>query len=54
MISLVMKGEPFVDAQDLILMSMIAPFYAVSEDTQGIGFQSFITKKTWHQAKTSR
>ena len=39
--SLVMKGIPMVDAPDLILMKMIAPFYAISEDPQGIGYSVF-------------
>lgn len=39
--SLVMKGIAMVDAPDLILMKMIAPFYAISEDPQGIGYSVF-------------
>jgi phosphate transport system substrate-binding protein len=35
--SLVMKGLPMVDAPLLILLKMIAPFYVISEDPQGIG-----------------
>jgi phosphate transport system substrate-binding protein len=39
--SLVMKGTPMIDALDLILLNMIAPFYAVSEDALGIGYSVF-------------
>ncbi len=39
--SLVMKGKPMIDAPDLILLNMIAPFYAVSEDALGIGYSVF-------------
>jgi phosphate transport system substrate-binding protein len=33
--SLVMKGALMVDAPDLILLKMIAPFYAISVDPRG-------------------
>jgi phosphate transport system substrate-binding protein len=39
--SLVMKGLPMVGAPLLILLKMIAPFYAISEDTQGIGYSVY-------------
>lgn len=39
--SLVMKGTPMIDAQDLVLLKMIAPFYAISEDPLGIGYSVF-------------
>jgi phosphate transport system substrate-binding protein len=41
MLTLVMKGLPMVDAPILILLKMIAPFYAISEDLQGIGYSVF-------------
>jgi phosphate transport system substrate-binding protein len=37
MLSLVMKDLPMVAAPLLALLKMIAPFYAISEDPQGIG-----------------
>jgi phosphate transport system substrate-binding protein len=39
--SLVMKEIPMVDAPELILLKMIAPFYAISEDPEGIGYSVF-------------
>ena len=39
--SMVMKGVPMVEAPDLVLLKMIAPFYAISEDPQGIGYSVF-------------
>lgn len=39
--SMVMKGAPMIDAPDLILLNMIAPFYAISEDPHGIGYSVF-------------
>jgi phosphate transport system substrate-binding protein len=40
--ALVMKDLPMVDAPEmLLLMKMIAPFYAVSEDPQGIGYSVY-------------
>ncbi len=39
--SLMMKGSPMVNAPDLVLLKMIAPFYAISEDHQGIGYSVF-------------
>ena len=41
MLSLVMKGLPMVDAPLLVLLKMIAPFYAISEDPQGIGYSVY-------------
>ena len=39
--SLVMKGTPMIDAPLLILLKMIAPFYAISEDPLGLGYSVF-------------
>ena len=39
--SLVLKGALMVDAPDLILLKMIAPFYAISVDLRGIGYSVF-------------
>ena len=39
--ALVMKGAPMVNAPDLVLLKMIAPFYAISEDLLGIGYSVF-------------
>jgi len=39
--SLVMKDLPMIDAPELILLKMIAPFYAISEDAHGIGYSVF-------------
>ena len=39
--SLVMRGLPMIDAPDLVLLKMIAPFYAISEDPKGIGYSVF-------------
>lgn len=41
MLSLVMKDLPMVDAPLLVLLKMIAPFYAISEDPQGIGYSVY-------------
>lgn len=41
MISLVMRSTPMIDAPDMILPTMFAPFYAVSEDLLGIGYSIF-------------
>jgi phosphate transport system substrate-binding protein len=41
MLSLVMKGLPMIDAPNLVLMKMIAPFYAISEDRLGIGYSVY-------------
>ncbi len=41
MLSFVMKDLQMVDAPLLVLMKMIAPFYAISEDPQGIGYSVF-------------
>lgn len=38
--SLVMRGMPMIDAPDLVLLKMIAPFYAISEDAQGMVIMS--------------
>jgi phosphate transport system substrate-binding protein len=39
--SLVMKNLPMVDAPLLVLLKMIAPFYAISEDPLGIGYSVY-------------
>ncbi|MBK5107006.1 MAG: substrate-binding domain-containing protein [Anaerolineales bacterium] len=39
--SLVMKDLSMVDAPELVLLKMIAPFYAISEDAHGIGYSVF-------------
>jgi phosphate transport system substrate-binding protein len=39
--SMVMKGTPMIEAPNLVLLKMIAPFYAVSEDPLGIGYSVF-------------
>jgi len=39
--ALVMKGARMVNAPDLVLLKMIAPFYAISEDLMGIGYSVF-------------
>lgn len=39
--SLVMQGTPMMAFPDLILPSMIAPFYAVSEDIEGISYSVY-------------
>jgi len=36
-----MKSTPMVNAPDLVLLKMIAPFYAISEDPLGIGYSVF-------------
>ncbi len=41
MLSLVMKNLPMIDAPSLVLMKMIAPFYAISEDPLGIGYSVY-------------
>ena len=41
MLSLVMEDLPMVAAPLLVLLKMIAPFYAISEDPQGIGFSVY-------------
>ncbi len=41
MLSLVMKDLPMVAAPLLVLLKMIAPFYAISEDLQGIGYSVY-------------
>lgn len=41
MLSLVMKGLPMVDAPLLVLLKMIAPFYAMSDDPLGIGYSVY-------------
>ncbi len=41
MLSLVMKGLPMVEAPLLVLMKMIAPFYAISEDPLCIGYSVY-------------
>jgi phosphate transport system substrate-binding protein len=41
MLSLVMNGLPMIDAPSLVLMKMIAPFYAISEDPLGIGYSVY-------------
>jgi phosphate transport system substrate-binding protein len=40
-LSLVMKDLPMVAAPLLVLLKMIAPFYAISEDLQGIGYSVY-------------
>jgi phosphate transport system substrate-binding protein len=39
--SLVMKNLPMVEAPLLVLLKMIAPFYAISEDPLGIGYSVY-------------
>jgi phosphate transport system substrate-binding protein len=39
--SLVMKDLPMIDAPQLILLKMIAPFYAISDDPLGIGYSVY-------------
>ena len=36
-----MKGTPMIDAPELVLLKMIAPFYAISDDPGGIGYSVF-------------
>jgi len=36
-----MKGTPMIEAPNLVLLKMITPFYAVSEDPLGIGYSVF-------------
>jgi phosphate transport system substrate-binding protein len=38
---LVMKDLPMIDAPLMVLMKMIAPFYAISEDPLGIGYSVY-------------
>jgi phosphate transport system substrate-binding protein len=38
---LVMGGARMIDAPDMILLTMIAPFYAVSTDPDGIGYSVY-------------
>jgi phosphate transport system substrate-binding protein len=38
---LVMKGLPMIDAPLMILLTMIAPFYAISDDPLGIGYSVY-------------
>lgn len=38
---LVMRGTPMIDAPDLMLMSMMAPFDAISRDPEGIGYSVY-------------
>ena len=38
---LVMRGTPMVDAPDLMLMSMAAPFDAISSDPDGMGYSVY-------------
>ena len=39
--SLVMKGRKMIEAPDMILLKMFAPFYAVSDDPLGIGYSVY-------------
>ena len=39
--SLVMKDLPMIDAPLMVLLKMIAPFYAISEDPLGIGYSVY-------------
>jgi phosphate transport system substrate-binding protein len=39
--TLVMKGAKMIDAPDMVLLTMIAPFNAVSKDIQGIGYSVY-------------
>ena len=38
---LVMKGMKMIDAPLMILLKMIAPFYAISDDPLGIGYSVY-------------
>lgn len=39
--TLVMKDLPMIDAPPMVLLKMIAPFYAISEDPYGIGYSVY-------------
>lgn len=41
MYRLVMKDTPIIDAPEMIRLTMIAPFYAISEDPLGIGYSVY-------------
>ncbi len=41
MMELVMKDKPMIDAPLMILLKMIAPFYAISDDPLGIGYSVY-------------
>lgn len=38
---LVMKGLPMIDSPPMVLLKMIAPFYAISDDPLGIGYSVY-------------
>jgi len=42
---LAMQGYPSIEMSDMILLSMFAPFYAVSTDLQGICYSVFYYEK---------
>lgn len=39
--TLVMKGEPMIDAPDMILESMMGPIHAIADDRWGIGYSVY-------------
>ena len=39
--SLVMRGRPMIDSPDMMLMSMMGPINAISEDPYGIGYSVY-------------
>ncbi len=41
MLKLVMRGATMIDAPDMTLLTMMAPFYTVSEDVQGLGYSVY-------------
>jgi phosphate transport system substrate-binding protein len=51
--TLVMRELPMVDAPDLIMLTMFAPFYAVSTDPVGIGYSIYFYEENMAPEKES-
>jgi len=51
--ALVMRGSPMIDAPDLVMPTMFAPFYAVSTDPAGIGYSVFFYEENMAPRKES-
>jgi len=51
--TLVMRGSPMIDAPDLVMPTMFAPFYAVSTDPAGIGYSIFFYEENMAPRKES-
>ncbi len=49
--TLVMDGLPMIEAPDLVMLTMMAPFYAVSGDVSGIGYSIYYYERNMAPAK---